>query len=872
MRSVISILLAGFLFAVPDARAQHPDTAALERELPRIMEIGDVPGLSIAVLDGGEISWSGAFGTLGDSAGTPVTEETVFSAASLSKPVFAYVVLRLAERDLIDLDRPLAEVLDGPRITHDPRGRRITPRMVLSHGTGLPNWGGERLELQFDPGTGFNYSGEGYVYLQRVVERTTGLSLEELARREVFEPLGMTRTSYVWRERFAGSAVYGKDWAWRTEHVERYEEPNAAYSLLTTARDYARFVAAVLQGTGLSAESRRLMLTPERPALRASRPTSADDHVSWGLGWGLQRGPAGRAFWHWGDNGRFKAYVVAYPEDGTGVVYLANANDGLSIAEAIVSRVVDDDHRALQWLDYDRHDDPERLAVKSVQRAAVERGAEEALARYRAARTDPENPLGLDATLDLARFLDARDLDAAESSVLEIAARDHPDSARAHRALAEALLEAGDYDAALEAQRRELALAPDDEDARRRARWIEERVTVRDRPVTVPTSRLERYVGVYGPRRVWVEDGILHYRREGNPAHRLVPMAEDLFAVEGLETFRVRFVDAGSGPAGAVEGLYFDGTTDRTEREHTGDRADRPIVEETGGEISTDAGPWRLSFAESGEGARIAYYKVPESPETVPLLVISGGPGTDHRYLHAGGAFDSLARERRVVTFDQRATGRSSPAPETPRIDDWVADVEAVRRSLGADRVDLLGHSFGGYLALSYAADHPERVRRMVLVASAAPDPSDNVQLLEQVYPERAERWRGARASLPDTFPAERIRLFFSMEFADPAWTDRYVDHVRGLRYDVAVNNALRRDMARRELDARVEGIDRPVLLLHGRSDAVLAPVTSWRLHRRLPDSRFRVVERSGHLPFVEQPEAFVEAVLEFLVEGDSRP
>jgi hypothetical protein len=170
VRALIVLILAGLLGAARTARAQHPDTAALERELPRLMEIGDVPGLSIAVLDGGDLSWSGAFGTLGDSAGTPVNEETIFSAASLSKPVFAYVVLRLAERDLIDLDRPLAQALDEPRITHDPRGRRITPRMVLSHGTGLPNWGGERLELQFDPGTGFGYSGEGFVYLQRAVE------------------------------------------------------------------------------------------------------------------------------------------------------------------------------------------------------------------------------------------------------------------------------------------------------------------------------------------------------------------------------------------------------------------------------------------------------------------------------------------------------------------------------------------------------------------------------------------------------------------------------------------------------------------------------------------------------------------------------
>lgn len=550
----------------PRAQVQAPDTAALAREIPHLMDVGDVPGLSIAVIHRGDVIWTGAFGTLGDSVRTPVTDETIFSAASLSKPVFAYVVLRLVERGMIDLDRPLAERLEYPRVTHDERGARITPRMVLSHGTGLPNWGGERLELQFEPGTGFNYSGEGFVYLQRVIEQVTGLSLEELARREVFEPLGMTRSSYVWQDRFAGNAVYGKNWAWRIQHVERYEDPNAAFSLLTTARDYARFVAAVLNGTGLAAQTVRLMLTPERQARRASRPTSADDYVSWGLGWALQEGRVGRAFWHWGDNGRFKAYVVAYPASRTGVVYFANANDGLSIADAIVSRVVEDDHWALRWLNYDRYDDPERLVVKAVQRTAVDQGGEAALARYRTLRTDPAKPLSVGAALGLARFFNARGLDGAEREVLELATQDHPDSVRVYRALAEARLEAGEYVAALAAQRRALTLVPDDEDAHRRMRWIEERMAARDAPVAIPMSLLERYAGVYGPRHVRVEGGVLYYRREGNREYRLIPMTEELFALDGLETFRIRFVDARSGPAAAIEGLYFDGTTDRNDR------------------------------------------------------------------------------------------------------------------------------------------------------------------------------------------------------------------------------------------------------------------------------------------------------------------
>lgn len=285
---------------------------------------------------------------------------------------------------------------------------------------------------------------------------------------------------------------------------------------------------------------------------------------------------------------------------------------------------------------------------------------------------------------------------------------------------------------------------------------------------------------------------------------------------------------------------------------------------------AAETAPWRQAFATSVAGGRVAYYETPEAPDTVPLVVISGGPGSDHRYMHAGGAFDALARQRRVVMFDQRATGASSPAPAEPTIDQWLADIEAVREALGVETIDLLGHSFGGYLAMSYAVEHRERVRSLVLVDSAAPDPQENVQLLGDLYPERVAEWAEVRAGLSERFPAEAIALFFSMEFVDPAWLERYLEHVSGSTYDISVNNALRRDMERRALAERIDEITRPVLVLHGRFDAVLAPVTSWKIHRQLADSRFQVIEQSGHMPFVERPEEFVASVGAFLAQVEA--
>ena len=207
--------------------ARHPDTAALARDIPRLLRTSGVPGLSMAVVQDGRVIWTGAFGTVNDSANTPLDAETIFEAASLSKPVFAYIVLRLAGRGKFDLDRPLFEMLEYPRLAHDERYKRITARMVLSHGTGLPNWGGERLTLRFDPGTAYGYSGEGFVFLQKALERVTGRPLEELARREVFRPLGMTRSSFVWQARFARHAAHARDWLWHVAPVTRYAEANA---------------------------------------------------------------------------------------------------------------------------------------------------------------------------------------------------------------------------------------------------------------------------------------------------------------------------------------------------------------------------------------------------------------------------------------------------------------------------------------------------------------------------------------------------------------------------------------------------------------------------------------------------------------------
>ncbi|MBN2433315.1 MAG: serine hydrolase [Acidobacteria bacterium] len=167
-----------------------------------------VSGLTIAVITEGEIAWSGAFGVRSTATREPVDENTMFEAASLSQPVTAYIILRLVDQGIMDLDTPLADYLPYPRLAGNERYRQLTARIVLTHTTGLPNWGAGFIR---DPGVKFGYSGEGFLYLGRVAEKLTGLSLQDLAKREVFEPLGMGHTSYVWNDAYAANDACGHD-------------------------------------------------------------------------------------------------------------------------------------------------------------------------------------------------------------------------------------------------------------------------------------------------------------------------------------------------------------------------------------------------------------------------------------------------------------------------------------------------------------------------------------------------------------------------------------------------------------------------------------------------------------------------------------
>lgn len=359
--------------AGPAPPAAEDPAARLATLVPRLMADAAIPGLSIALIRDDQIVWQGAFGVANAEIRRPVTATTMFQAASLSKPVFAYAVLKLAAAGRLDLDRPLVEYLHGgyDGVT-DPRLAQITARHVLTHTTGFPNWRTGALAIGLNPGTQFSYSGEGFVYLARVVEQITGESFGAFMQRSVLAPLGMTHSQFgapddaaaISDPHDARGAL-----AMPRGHIPHDRDPAAG--LYTTAEDYAKFAIAVARGTGLPAALHAQMLAPQVPVI-AGGPMSIERpqptplrELAWGLGWGVQTTSAGSAFWHWGDNGNSMAFVVslapaAAARPRVAVVWLANSANGLSIARALVPAAIGVAQPGADWLDYEPYDAPGR--------------------------------------------------------------------------------------------------------------------------------------------------------------------------------------------------------------------------------------------------------------------------------------------------------------------------------------------------------------------------------------------------------------------------------------------------------------------------------------------------------------------------------
>ncbi len=441
--------------------------------LPDLMKKGDVPGISVAVIRDGKLAWNRGFGVKNSTTKEAVTEETVFEAASLTKPVFAYSVLKLVDQGKLDLDTPLNKYMPGNYDAgDDQRINKITARQVLSHTTGFPNWrsprGAKTLPIYFEPGERFSYSGEGFVYLSKVVEVITGMKFDAYVEESVFKPLGMTNSSLSFQERHKTFKTFNHDSLGTPSGQGEGNTANAAGSLLTTTADYAKFVTAVLNGTGLKKQTRAAMLTPQvrvDVACRNCTTTPAgtlSKEVGWGIGVGLQTTDEGTSFWHWGDNGNTKAFFAAFEKEKDAVIVMTNGANGLMLMDEILARALPHKYPALAWIDVGRLDSPYRVLLKSF----VDNGPEKGLAEYKKVRAvSPEkrldeariNSLGYD-------LLRAKKVDEA-IAVFKLNTEDFPASSNTWDSLAEGYMVKGDKKLAIENYKKSLELDPNNKNA-----------------------------------------------------------------------------------------------------------------------------------------------------------------------------------------------------------------------------------------------------------------------------------------------------------------------------------------------------------------------------------------------------------------------
>jgi CubicO group peptidase (beta-lactamase class C family) len=448
-------------YTLSDSRGStNSSIERLEKDIPRLMKEADVPGMSAALIRDGKLVWSRSFGVKNAETKEPVTNDTIFEAASLSKVVAAYGVLKLVDEGKLDLDVPLNKYLGSNYdVGDDPRLNLITARRVLSHTSGFPNWRREdskTLPINFTPGEKFSYSGEGFVYLSKVVEKLTNMSFEDYMQKTVLIPLGMTSSSFVWQDKYETQAAYRHNALGNKSFRNQRKDVNAAASLRTTAEDYARFVIALLNGQGLKKATWNEMLKPQ------IKVNDKYPQLSWGLGVGLETMEEGKYFWHWGDQGDSKCFVAALVKPEDAIVFFTNGRNGLSFAQEILENAIGGKHPALANLNYERYDSPGRVLLKSV----LANGAAAALRDYREKRKQnggeavsesQTNNMGY-ALLQLKRVDDA-------IAVFEQNTADFPQSANTWDSLAEAYMIKGEKELAIKYYEKSLALDPNNKNA-----------------------------------------------------------------------------------------------------------------------------------------------------------------------------------------------------------------------------------------------------------------------------------------------------------------------------------------------------------------------------------------------------------------------
>ncbi len=352
----------------------------LDLTIHSLMKKAHVHGMAISIFNNNIPVYTKTFGYKKLDTKDSLETNTNIYGASLSKSLFATLVMMLVEDGIIDLDKPLQEYLPRPVYEYTPETKwhddfsslkndsnyhKITARMCLAHTAGFPNWRwfeeDQKLKVKFPPGTKYNYSGEGMVYLQVVLEKMLGRSLEDLMKKKIFDPLGMKNSSYTWQPAFENNFSYGHTINGELYKKDKDNEARSASTLETTLDDYTLFLKAILNFELLKPTTTSEMF---RPQVRINtiqqfgplslKDSTANDKIqlSYGLGWGLLQSPYGKGAFKEGHGDGFQHYSIIFPDTGIGILIMSNSDNAESIFKYLLEETIGDVYTPWYWENY----------------------------------------------------------------------------------------------------------------------------------------------------------------------------------------------------------------------------------------------------------------------------------------------------------------------------------------------------------------------------------------------------------------------------------------------------------------------------------------------------------------------------------------
>jgi len=361
-------------------------SAELDNKVQQLMKDGNVQGLAITVFNENKPVYKKVFGYKRFDTKERLQTNTNFYGASLSKAVFAVLVMKMVEEKVIELDKPLESYLPQPVSAYgkgtswnqdytdlkgDSLHKKITARMCLDHTSGFPNWRwyepDQKLRVDFEPGSGYSYSGEGLCYLQFVLEKITGKLLEQLMEEKIFHPLGMSTSAYTWQARFEKNYCHGHDTNGKVLEKDKDNAPRSASTLETTPDDLSLFLEGVLEQRILGAVSYKEMFTPQlrlRSKIQMEAQSWLDTtnsendkiQLSYGLGWGILQTPYGFGAFKEGHGDGFQHYFIIFPEKQMGILILTNSDNGEGIFKELLEFAIGDKYTPWRWQNYIPYD------------------------------------------------------------------------------------------------------------------------------------------------------------------------------------------------------------------------------------------------------------------------------------------------------------------------------------------------------------------------------------------------------------------------------------------------------------------------------------------------------------------------------------